>query len=181
MDIQKSVKQAWEILTLKQPTMQAVAKDPNALKPALIILAGASVIAALGGFIFPSTIGMVTYRLGVLDFVVQAAVSVGLGIAVLYTTGYLAQYVFHSKLDMNGLVQVMGHAMLVSALGIFSPLSSIAGIWTLVVLCTVLHSLGKMQAGSIILLILLEILIVGVFSGILVFVGVGAGLGGMMF
>lgn len=181
MDLQKSVKQAWEILTLKQPVMQAVAKDPGALQPALIILAGASVLAALGAFVFPSAVGMVTYRSDIIDVVIQAAISIVLGVAILYTTGYLAEQVFHSKLDMNGYVRVMGHAALVSALGIFPPLSSISGIWSLIVLCVLLNKIGKMGAGSIILLLLLEGLIIVVLAMALVFLGMGAGLGGMMY
>lgn len=181
MDLQKSVKQAWEILTLKQPVMQAVAKDPEALNPALTILAAASIIAALGGFIFPSVVGMVSYRSDIIDVVIQAALSILFGVAFLYITGYLAQNVFHSKLDMNGYVRVMGHASLVSALSIFPPLSSIAGIWSLIVLCVLLNKIGKMSAGSIILLILLEALVMMVLGVALVFVGVGAGVGGMMY
>lgn len=181
MDLQKSVKQAWEILTLKQPVMQAVAKDPAALQPALIILAAVSVLVALGGYVFPSTMGMVTYRSGILDVVIQAAISILFGVAILYTTGYLAEQIFKSKLDMNGYVRVMGHAALVQVLGIYSPLSAISGIWSLVILCTVLNKIGKMGAGSIILLLLLEGLIIFVLAMALVVVGMGAGMGGMMY
>ena len=181
MDLQKSVKQAWEIVTLKQPVMQAVAKDPSALNPALTILAAVSVLVALGSYVFPSTVGMVTYRSGLVDVVLQAAISILLGVAILYTTGYLSQQVFKSKLDMNGYVRVMGHATLVNLLGVFPPLSAISGIWSLVILCTVLNKMGKMGAGSIILLLLLEGLIIFVLAMALVFVGMGAGLGGMMY
>jgi hypothetical protein len=50
-------------------------------------------------------------------------------------------------------------------------------------MCIALNKIGKMQAGSIILLILLEALVFGAIGLILLFVGLGAGMGftGMSF
>lgn len=181
MDLQQSLKQAWEICLLKEPTMAAVAKDSQALKPALIIVAGVGLLGAIGSYIFPSTVGMVTYRYDLIDLVVQAAISVAVGIGLLYITGYLAERVFHSKLDMESYVKVAGHASLVNAVSFIPMLSGIAGLWSLVILVVILHKIGKMQAGSIILLILLEALVIFVLAGLLLGSMMGLGMRGMMF
>jgi hypothetical protein len=47
--------------------------------------------------------GLVTYRSGFMDVALQSAISIVVGIAVLYITGYFAEQVFHSKLTMNGM------------------------------------------------------------------------------
>lgn len=161
--------------------MAAVAKDTQALTPALIMVGLASICTAVGTMLFPSVMGLVTYRSGLEDVLTQAALSIVFGIAVLYITGYFAEQIFHSKLDMNGYVRVMGHATLVNALGIIPALSMVSGLWGLVVMCVALSRLGKMQPGSIVLLILMEILVfVGIALIMLVF-GLGMGMGGMMF
>lgn len=161
--------------------MVAVAKDPQALTPALIMVGIASIATALGTMLFPSVMDLVTYQSGLGDVVMQASLSIIFGIAVLYITGYFAEQIFHSKLDMNGYVRVMGHATLVSVLGLLPALSPLAGLWSLVVMCVVLSRLGKMQPGSIVLLILMEILVfVGIALIMMVF-GLGMGMGGMMF
>lgn len=177
MDFQKSVKQAWDILLIKEPAMQAVANDKEALTPALVILAVASVLSSLGSFFFPSVVGLVTYRSGLMDVAWQSALSILVGVAVLYITGYFVQQVFHAKITMEGYVRVMGHATLVNILGLIPALSSVSGIWSLVVMCIFLSRVGKMQPGSIILLILLEALVFGALGLILLFAGMGAGLG----
>lgn len=161
--------------------MNAVAKDPQALTPALIIIGLASVCTAVGTMLFPSVMGVVVYRSGLGDGLLQAALSIVFGIALLYIMGYFAEQIFHSKLDMNGYVRVMGHATLVSVLGILPALSPLVGLWSLVVMCVVLSRLGKMQPGSIVLLILMEILVfVGIGLVMMVF-GLAGGMGGMMF
>lgn len=177
MDIQKSLKQAWEILLLKEPTMHSVAKDSNATQPALLIVAVVSVLSAFGLMLFPSVVEMVSYRYGATDVATQAVIGTIIGIASLYITGYLAERVFNSKLDMNGYVRVAGHAYLVNVLSFFPAFSSLAGIWALVVMCYTLNKLGKMSAGPIILLILLEALIVVVFAGIVLGSTMGLSMG----
>ena len=177
MDLQKSLKQAWDILLFKEPVMQSVANDKEALTPALVILAIASVISSLGSFIFPSVVGLVTYRSGLMDVVLQSAISIGVGIAVLYITGYFAEQIFHAKVTMEGYVRVMGHATLVNVIGLIPAFSGVGGIWGLVVMCIFLNKIGKMEAGPIVLLILLEVLVFGAIGMILLFAGLGTGLG----
>lgn len=181
MDIQKSLQDAWEVLLLKEPTMNTLGKDRNALRPALLIFAAATFVAAFGRMFFPSVMGMVTYRSGLYDVALEAAISIAIGIGMLYLAGYLAERLFHSKLDTQGYVTIMGHAGLVNVLGLIPALSTISGFWTLIVMCVVLNKLGKLQAGSIVLLILLEILIMAVLVGGVVLFGVGAGMSSMMF
>ena len=175
MDLQKSLKQAWDILLLKEPAMNQVAKDPDALQPAYIIVALTSVVTALGNMLFPTVVGRVVYRYEWLDMVLDAGLSIAFGIGLLYLTGYLAESVFHSKLSMQGYVKVMGHATLVNIVALFPPVSFIAGVWALVVMCFTLNKLGKMQAGSIILLILLQ----GLVFAAIGYAMLGAGLASM--
>lgn len=161
--------------------MNSTAKDINATQPAIAIVVAVSILGALGSYVFPSFMDMVEYRYQVGDVVMQALLSSVMGVATLYLTGYLAEHVFHSKLDMNGYVRIMGHATVVSALSFFPALSSIAGIWALVVMCFALNKIGKMSAGPIILLILLEALIVFVLAGAVFGSMLGLGMGSRMF
>ena len=181
MDFQKSLKQAWEILTLKEPTMHAVAKDPEALTPALLMVGLGSLGTAVGMMRFPSVVGEVYYSLGWGDAVAQAALATIFGVAVLYITGYFAEKVFHSKLDMNGYVRVIGYASLVNVLGILPALSMVSWIWGLVVMCTLLSRLGKMQAGQIFLLILIELLVLVGLGLVMMVFGLGLGMESMWF
>lgn len=181
MNIQKSVQDAWEILLLKEPTINSVAKDKNALRPALLIFGATTLVAAFGRMLFPSTVGMVSYRSSVSDVFVEAAISIVAGIAMLYLTAYLAEKVFNSKLDMNAYVQIMGHAALVNVLGILPALSTVSGIWSLIVMCVVLNKIGHLQAGSIVLLILLQVILMSFLIGWVLFAGLGIGMGSMMY
>ena len=158
--------------------MQAVAKDPAALQPALLMVVATSILTALGSYLFPSTMGMVTYRYDIGALVGQALISIVMGVGLLYATGYLAEKVFHSKLDMNGYVRVAGHSMIVNTIGILPAAAGIGGLWSLVIFCVLLNKLGKMQAGSIILLLLLEGVVLMVLAGLLVGSGAGMYFGG---
>jgi hypothetical protein len=166
MDLQKSLKQAWDILLLKDVAMQAVAKDSSALPVSLGIFAGATVLSKLGTLLIPYSTGMIVYRPSFVDFLVSSVLGIGVGIAMLFLTGLLAERLFHSKLSTEATVRVLGHASLITALGFYQPLNIISGIWYLVVLCTVLTRLGKLQPGSILLLIILDLLLSGVLVGI---------------
>jgi len=167
MDIQKSAKQAFEIVKLQEPVMNTVAADKTALQPALMMVVAAAVVGALGSYLFPISYGMVTYRLDAAAFLIEIIFSAIIAVGGLYLGGFLSEKVFHSKLGMEGFVRVMGYAALVNFLGIYPRLSLISGIWSLVILCFVLTKLGKLSAGSIILFIILQIVIVGVVGGLL--------------
>ena len=181
MDFQKTFSQAFEIVKLKEPAMHTVAKDPHALQPALIITVLGSAIGGLGTYLFPRGMGFVTYRSDLPGVVIAIVLAALVAIAGLFLTGFLAERVFHSKLDMHGYVKVMGFANILALLTFYPPLAIVSGIWTFVVFCVVLSKLGKLGVGSIILLILLEILIFGVFGSLLGgMMGVSGGYPGMM-
>lgn len=167
MDLQKSAQEAFEIAKLKEPVMNAVAKDAGALQPALIIVVAAAVLGALGSYLFPVSYGMVTYRLDTAGLIAQILIASVVGIGGLYLGGFLAEKVFNSKLNMAGYLRVMGYASIVNALGIYPPLSAISGIWSLVILCFVLNKLGKLNAGSIVLFVLLYFVVMGVVAALL--------------
>ncbi len=177
MDPQKTLSQAFEIIKLKEPAMQTVAKDANALQPALIIIVLGSIIGGLGSYFFPSSLGMVTYQPDIGGLVISMLTAALLSIFGLFLTGFLAERVFHSKLNTQGYVKVMGYANILSFLAIYPYLAIVSGIWTFVVFCYVLSKVGKLGAGSIILLILLLALIFFVVGSIVTAVMGGAGLG----
>lgn len=180
MDPQKTLSQAFEVVKLKEPAMQALAQDANALQPALIITVLASVIGGLGTYFFPNVLGLVTYQSDIGGLVISMVTSVLLTLFGLFVTGFLAERVFHSKLNMHGYVKVMGHANVLGFLAIYPPLAILSFVWTFVVFCYVISKVGKLGVGSILLLILLEVLIFGVVGSIVsgmtgpgVFSGVG--------
>lgn len=181
MNIQKSLQDAWELLLLKEARLNSIAKDKNALQPALIIFVVAALIAAFGPMFLPYAVDMVNYRSGFFDVLFQGAFSALIGIGMLYLSGYLAEKLFNSKLDTQGYVNIMGHAGLVNILGLIPALSLISGIWTLVVMCFALNKVGKLQAGSIVLLILLQVFLMIFLVGGVMLAGMGAGMGNMMF
>ncbi len=180
MDPQKTFSQAFEIVKLKEPAMQTVAKDAKALQPALIITVLGAIIGGLGSYFFPTTLGLVTYQPDVSGVVVSMVTSALITILGLFLTGFLAERVFHSKLNMHGYVKVMGHANILSFLAIYPYLGIVSLVWTFVVFCYVLSKLGKLGVGSIILLILLELLIFFVVGSLVAGVLGTAGFGGMM-
>lgn len=176
MDFQKSLSQAFEVVKLKEPAMQTLAKDPKALEPALIITALGAVLGGLGTYFFPYQMMGVSYQPDVPGLIVSILTVALITLLGLFLTGYLAEKVFHSKLSMHGYVKVMGHANILSFFSIYPLLSILSAVWTFVVFCFVLSKLGKLGVGSIILLILLGLLIFGVMGSV---VGI-ATTGGMM-
>lgn len=181
MNIQKSLQDAWELLLLKEARLNSIAKDKNALQPALIIFVVASLLAAFGSMFFPYSVDMVHYKSGFFDVLLQGSFSALLGIGMLYLSGYLAEKLFHSKLDAQGYVNIMGHVGLVNVLGVIPAFSFVSGIWTLVVMCFALNKVGKLQAGSIVLLILLQVFLMVFLLGGIVLARVGSEMGKMMF
>ncbi len=163
MDVQTVLKKAVDIALLKEETMEEVAKDEKALKPALAVIAVVSLLSALGTAFFPSRVMMyntvVSYQPDALSILGEALFIFVVSVLSLYVMGYLSVYFFKSKLSMNGFVRVLGFADIVGALALFPALSFISGIWALVVFCKVLSSLGKLSEGAIILLLLIELVL----------------------
>jgi len=163
MDIQKSLKDAVDIAMLKEPVMNKVALDKEALTPALMILGAAGLICAIGAYIFPTHGGFggyILYRPSMAFVLEQAIITFALGVALLCLTGYLAERFFESKISMKSFVAVMGHANVVSVIGFISSLSIISGIWGLIILWNFLTKVAKMDPKNVIILIVIDVVIV---------------------
>lgn len=175
MDIQKTFKDAVDIALLKEPAMHAVTTEKDGLKSALLMIVVGALASSFGTFIFPSTYGMITYRPDITWVLSSFIVASLIGIALLYLMGFLAERLFHSKLSMESYVKILGHASILNFISIIPALSIVSGIWGLVVMWIVLTKLGKLEAGSVILLLIIEfVLVFGVMG-----MGVGAGMGMM--
>lgn len=158
MNIQQSFQDALQILQLKEQAIHSVANDKSALRPALILLGVGVLATTLGLLIFPVQMGMITYRLDLFSLIGALLGAYLMQILGLALVGFLAQKFFSSKLTVEQFVKVMGHAGVINVLGVIPGLGALASLWTLVVLWKVLSSEGKMQLGSI--LILLFVLLV---------------------
>jgi hypothetical protein len=164
MDIYTSLTRAWDVIFLKETTMQAVAKDKESLTPALLIVVFSSFIVASGHYLFPSVLGGVLYRYDLAAVLLETLIFSITQIAFLYFTGFLAEKLFHSKLDTQAYVRVAGHGTLVNILGVIPVVSLLGSIWFFIIFLTILSKLGKLQVGSIILLVLLQ-MIMALFFG----------------
>jgi len=168
-------KNALDIVLLKEPAMHAVVAEKDGLKSALAMVFLGALASSLGSYIFPRTYGMITYRPDITWMLSGIVMATVLGIALLYLVGFLAEKLFHSKLSMEAYVRILGYASVLNFISIIPDLSIVAGIWGLVVMWIVLTKLGKLEAGSVILLLIIEfVLIFGVMGA-----GMGAGMGMM--
>ena len=166
MDFNKTFQSARDIAMLKVPGMKKVAEDKNAFKPALFIVALASFIVALGYFIFPVSMSGFVYRPDLVWVISQTLMVFVMNVVMLYVVGFLGEELFKAKLDMNGFVRVMGHAMVVNVLAIIPVLSLVSGLWMLVLLFKVYKELGKLETGAIILLLILGIIAIVTVSSL---------------
>jgi hypothetical protein len=160
MDIQKSLKDAVDIAMLKEPVMNKVALDKEALVPAFLIIAAAGLICALGAYVFPTHVGFITYRPSMAFVLEQTVMAFALSVGLLYLTGYLAERFFGSKVSMQSFVAVMGYANIVSVIGFISSLSIISGIWGLVILWNFLTKVAKMEPKNVVILMVIDAVIV---------------------
>lgn len=162
-------KSAADVALLKEGEMSKLAADKDALVPALVMVALAALVTALGYAIFPMHSGMyVVYRPDFLWVLEKVVWTFALNVAALYLVGYLAVQLFKSKLDMEGFVRLMGHGMIVSLFSIIPSLGFVSGIWSLVILWKVLHELGKLDLVEVIILLVIAVIVVGAlgFSGV---------------
>lgn len=139
MDFQKSLQQAWHIALLNESAMQAVAKDKNSLKPALVLLGLVSLVGHLGIYFFPSTVGMITYRMDLFWVLHQSILSFILFILGILILGFLEEKVFHGRLTMTAFLKVLGHGSVVYFLALYPSFAFPAHLWFFIIVCTVLY------------------------------------------
>lgn len=158
MDFFKVFRQGVDVAMLKRSEMRRLAGDKGNIKEVLLIVGVSVLIATLGYVIFPVSYGgylvyspdfgwVISHAFG--NFVVY--------MVFLYLLGYLAENLFKSQLKMEGFVNVMGHAAIISIIGIVPQLAVIGSIWSLVILWNVLRGLGKMEVASTVLLVIIAV------------------------
>jgi hypothetical protein len=165
MDFQKIFRNAVEVIQLKEPAMMAVASDPQATQVAWVMVVLGALATSLGVTFFPIHYGEIVIRPD-LFWILQQTIFESIGMLVgLYGGGFVAEKWFHSKLSMEGFVRVMGHAAALGLLAIV-PVLSIVCVWELVVMWRSCTRLGKMQAESTILFLIVLILFSGLLSSL---------------
>jgi len=160
MDIQKILKDAWGVATLKEVTMKKVVAEKDGLKNAFLVVAASSLALSLGSVIFPTIMmpGLV-YRPGFM-WVISTTVGFWLLFVIgYYFLGWVSTVLFKSKLPIDGFVRVMGYASIVGLVGLIRPISIVASIWLLVILWVALSKLGKLEPLSIIGVLAIPILL----------------------
>lgn len=177
MDIQKTFKDALDIVFLKEPAMHSVSADEDGLKPAIMMVGIGAIASALGLYLFPEVRGIVVYRLDFAALLSQAVSTFAMSIGLLYLTGYLAEKLFHSKLSMGSFVKIMGHAYILNILGLFPQISLIPLIWFFVVLWRVLTRVAKLGTANTIVLLVIEFFALICLGFVLVFSGLMTGVG----
>lgn len=164
MDIQKTLQNAKGVAFLNTPSMDAVARDAAGLKPALSVAALASLVSALGYFIFPVSYGILTLRPD-LSWVLGHAITSFIFLVVgFYLVGYLAEHVFKAKMSIQNYVHVLGHGSIVGLIGILPALAPVGAIWMLVIAYRALRDLGKMTTESIVILLILQLVLMGAIT-----------------
>ena len=164
MDYKQIGTEALEVLQLKDSAIHAVAHDRTKLNASLLCLGVGALASSLGLVLFPVHVGLITYRPD-LGWVLGSAIGGALGqIVVILLIGLLAERVFHSKLSTQGFFQVLATASVVNVLGLISSLSFLAWFWMMAVTAKVLHSEGKMEAPSILLILVLILILFGSVS-----------------
>ena len=164
MNLKKSFQSALEILQLNESAMTQVAMDGEATRPAALFVVLGALAAGLGVTFFPVHMGMVVYRPD-LFWIVKMTFFESVGMLLgLYFGGFVAEKVFHSRLNRDGFVRVMGHASLLGVLAVFPPLSILC-VWNLVVWWRVCTRIGKMQPeATVLFLIILVVFAAGLSS-----------------
>lgn len=163
MDFQKTFQNVLDILQLKEPTIQAVARDPEATKVAWVAVAAGALATSLGLSFFPVHMGVVVYRPDLFWILQQAVVEALVMLGALYGAGFVGEKWFHSKVDMQGFVRVVGHAAFLGVLNLV-PVLGILCVWELVVLGFLQARVGKLQNEALILFFIVSFLLVAVLS-----------------
>ena len=115
VDLRKTLKQAWKVVTLDEAEMKKVAKDKKAMPAALTVIGLFSIAAAFGFMLFPPTIifEIAFYKPDLFTTILHVVTTFIMFTASFFIVGYLAEHVFNSKLDMRGYVKVLGFGQLV--------------------------------------------------------------------
>ena len=160
MNIEQTIERAKGVIFLKEDIMKKIAKDPESIRPAFIIIALGSVFVALGSYFFP-TLGF--YQPELIDVVISA-VSSFVGILIFsYLIGFFVSRVFKGKIKTQQYVNIIAYAYVLDVFSLYPPAASIAGIWLLVIMGVIWYKIAKLSATQVGLLVLLFI---GIFVAI---------------
>lgn len=168
MDFQKIFKDAWSIIRLDEAAMKRVAQDKEAFQPALVVIAFATLLNALSSYLFPTGIAtQITHRPGLVDVLVSVVLGVLFSLAYLYFSGWVAS-LFKSKLKVQQIVNVAGHAYLAGAVLLIPRVGAlIFAVWFCVVLWRLLSRLGQLEPLSVAVVVFAPF-IIGVFLAVFI-------------
>jgi hypothetical protein len=174
MDFMDSVKQAIEIVKLNSSAITKVASDNKATAMGVVIIIVAGVLAAIGRF---SWIGIIYSPIAYL-----IATFIGIGII------HLLALLFGGKAKFSQFYRPIAHATILSWVSVLafipvlgSLLSTIAGIWELVVMVVTLKSVHKLTTGKAVIVVLIPVIVIGIlmlFAAAAIMAMYGRGLGG---
>jgi hypothetical protein len=175
MDFSKTFEQAKNVALLQEKAMKSLATKSKQLPSVAVIVLLAALAASLGSYFFPTTIGdVVLYRPDPMGVIVQTVLSFVTSFAGLYIMGALAQAFSSKKIKTEQFVNVVGHGMVVSFLGIFPPLSIISGLWILAILWKTCSKVGGMKLGTFIGFAIVSGIAIFIVAGLIGLLGVGA-------
>ncbi len=159
MDLVNNFKQGLDVAMLKLDVIKHLSDDKSDIKAVFLVVAVSILIATLGYVIFPVSYGGYLVYSPDLGWVIGHALgNFVIYVIFLYLIGYLAENLFYAKISMEGFVRVMGHAAVISVLGIVPQLAVVGSIWSLVVLWKVLRDIGKLDEAPTVLLIIIAVI-----------------------
>ncbi|MDH5596627.1 MAG: YIP1 family protein [Candidatus Peregrinibacteria bacterium] len=147
------IQTAIDVALLREKAAHHVAGDTSKNKPALLIILISAVLGALGLRYFGSFISLSWG--GVVSHVVYQTVMAIIGI---YVISLIAKSLFKGHSKHDAFFRAMGYAYIVTWLGIVPALGIIGGIWSLVLLFSLLKSVHKLSSGAAVGTILVSIL-----------------------
>ena len=143
------VKLAMEIVQLKGKSMDAVSKDKNAFKMAMLFIAIGGVASAIGSF---NPIGII---LNPILAIVASFVGVGILHLIAKLFGGKAKY--QELYSVIGLASILQWISIIPLLGM--ALGGIAGLWMMVVNVIAVKNMHKLSIGKAVIVVLIPVII----------------------
>ncbi len=174
MDFKKSVKNALDIVQLKDKAISSVASAKDSFLPSVLILVIAGIAMAIGSM---NPIGIIGNPIG---YFIMSFIGVGILFIFAKLFGGKGNYMPHYNALAHGYI-----LMWISVIPFIGPMiAAIAGLWSIVVAVKVTSVVHRLSIGKSALVVLIPIIIIAVLMVILVMIMgaviMGALLGGMM-
>lgn len=170
------------ILKLDKAAMERVAgRESEGISMALVYLAIGSIASAIGGIVLGYTFLGSTIRTPLVSGLIGAVISIVMAAVVIYVTNLVAEKLFKGKGKFPAFFRVLGYASLIKVVGILTIvplLSTIAGIWLLVVNYMALTVVHKLDTTNAVLTIIVTVVAMVVLGYLIAAVGLSAVMGG---